>query len=279
MKSKILQWLALVLILETGLLHFVTAQAEFEEAAYLGYLFMANFLAALVAAYGIYRFKAWGWALGAFIAAGSMAGYIWSRTLGMPGMEVEAWVTPYGLVALGVEGLFLLLCGFRPWRVFTSAEPQPNFPLLLRDLAPTLGLLVIVSLSFGAYRWDARVSADVHNHGTVAELCSTPLTSLADLEQRYGVSLSLVAVTALDSFVDVRFRVLDAQKARALFANHAALLVEQKELILAPHMHNHDKLKSGGTYLIFFPTQRLIRPGTQVSLVFGRMRVEPVTVK
>ena len=50
MKSKMLPWIAIVLILETGLVHYFSAQHEFEAAAFLGYLFMANFLGALLAA-------------------------------------------------------------------------------------------------------------------------------------------------------------------------------------------------------------------------------------
>jgi hypothetical protein len=35
MKSKYLRWLAIGLILEIGILHIMTAQAEYEEAAYM----------------------------------------------------------------------------------------------------------------------------------------------------------------------------------------------------------------------------------------------------
>jgi hypothetical protein len=98
MKPGLLRWLGIFLILETGLLHLMTAQVEYEEAAYLGYLFAANFFGALAAAFGIHHKQFWGWMLGFVIAAGSVAGYTWSRTLGMPGMEVEEWFTPYGVL-------------------------------------------------------------------------------------------------------------------------------------------------------------------------------------
>lgn len=87
MKVKMLRGLAIFLIIEVGLVHYFSSQHEFEEAWILGYLFMANFLGAFVAAYGIYRRKNWGWALGLLISAGSILAYIWSRTSGLPGLR------------------------------------------------------------------------------------------------------------------------------------------------------------------------------------------------
>jgi hypothetical protein len=85
----------------------------------------------------------------------------------------------------------------------------------------------------------------------------------------------------MGSIVDVRIKVIDTEKAHALLQNQAALLVNQQVLILAPHMHSHTggRLKAGKIFTIFFPTEKIITAGSQVSLVFGPVRVEPVTVK
>ena len=92
--------------------------------------------------------------------------------------------------------------------------------------------------------------------------------------------MSLVVVTAMDSIVDVRLKVVDPQKAEALLKNQAALLVNQEELILAPHIHSHWKLKQDKPHVMFFPTQNnTIHTGSEVNLVIGRVRVEPVTVR
>lgn len=281
MKSKVLQWFAIVLIIETGLLHFFTAQGAYEEAAYLGYLFMANFLGALVAAYGIYRKQVWGWALGFVIAAGSMIAYIWSRTLGMPGMAAEEWFTPFGLVAMAVEGLFILLVLVRPWRMVVARDEQPSTPARLSYLLPISGLLVVALISVSAYRWDMTAIQVEHGHiSSVTELRTTPLTSFDELEERYGVRVSLVALTAMDSIVDVRFKILDPEKAHSLFDHHAALLVDQQLLILAPHMHGHGRLKPGVNYVIFFPNpQQAVHTGTPVSVVFGNLRIESISAQ
>ncbi|MEO8357145.1 MAG: hypothetical protein ABI621_14640 [Chloroflexota bacterium] len=119
MKSNPLQWIAIILILVTGYLHLITAGEEYSEARYMGVLFLLNFLGSLFAAVGIYkRILSWGWALGIVIAAGSILGYIQSRTVGMPGMEVEAWYDPIGVAALIVEALYLV--------VFVLAKPWPG---------------------------------------------------------------------------------------------------------------------------------------------------------
>ncbi len=59
--SKTILWLGIVLILITGLVHFIDAPDAFEEVTYKGLLFVANGLGAIVAAYGIWKNERWGW--------------------------------------------------------------------------------------------------------------------------------------------------------------------------------------------------------------------------
>jgi len=116
MKFQTLQWLSVALILGIGLIHLSMVPAEYEEAQYMGLLFAINFLAAIIAALGILRREVWGWVLGLVIAAGSIIGYILSRTVGLPGMEIEAWLQPMGLLSLIVEGIFfVLVIMMKPW--------------------------------------------------------------------------------------------------------------------------------------------------------------------
>ena len=90
--------------------------AEYSEAQYMGILFAINFLAAIIAAIGILRRQVWGWLLGVVIAVGSLIGYILSRTVGLPGMEIEVWLQPMGLLSLAAEGIFLVLVFItKPW--------------------------------------------------------------------------------------------------------------------------------------------------------------------
>lgn len=103
-------WAGIALILLTGLVHVIEAPEYFQDAAYLGILFLLNCAGSALAALGIYRgSKDIGWGLGLLIAVGSIVAYLISRTIGLPGMGTEPWGVPAGLLALTAEGLFVLL--------------------------------------------------------------------------------------------------------------------------------------------------------------------------
>src|SRR5215217_3429680 len=96
------------LIVVVGLIHLINSPGDLQEGSYTGVLYLANFVGALAAAVGIYRGNRWGWALGLLVAAGAFAGYVISRTVGLPGLPVEEeWLEPLGVLSLLVEGLFV----------------------------------------------------------------------------------------------------------------------------------------------------------------------------
>src|SRR5215203_5094024 len=98
----------LSLIIVVGLIHLIGAPEDLEEAPYQGLLFLANFFGAILAAIGIYRGRSWGWSLGALVSVGAFAGYVISRTVGLPGLSVEEeWLEPLGVLSLLVEALFV----------------------------------------------------------------------------------------------------------------------------------------------------------------------------
>ncbi len=107
--SKIFLWSGVVLILITGLMHVIDAQDSFNDAVYKGWLFYANGVVSLIAAYGIYRKHRWGWNLGLMVAVGSFGGYTASRTVGLPFIPAVpgASLEPLGIGSLIAEGLFV----------------------------------------------------------------------------------------------------------------------------------------------------------------------------
>ena len=121
---KILLWLGIILILIVGLIHVVDAKDSFNDAIYKGWLFYANGLGALIAAYGIYRKDNWGWNLGLLIATGSFFAYIASRTIGLPYIpaEPDAWFEPLGISAMMSEGLFIAVFFVKQAKYFQARE-------------------------------------------------------------------------------------------------------------------------------------------------------------
>ena len=282
MKSRTLQWLGMLLIIQIGLLHFLTAQNDYLKSPYLGYLDMLLFLGTLIAVFGIYHRQVWGWAVGFFVAISSISIFVWSRTLGLPGQIVEPWLYPYGVVGSALGGLFLILTLIQAWKRFASSDGGLITPVWFRTLLPALVVLFVGSISYSTYQWDvyARVIGYHQHVGSLAAVCRTPITSFDELEQKYGMKVSQVTISMLDSVVDVRLLIVDPEKAQALLQDQGALLVNQEVLVLAPHQHAHWKLKKDLPHIMFFPTQNnTIHSGSQVSLVFGKVRVEPVTVR
>jgi hypothetical protein len=200
-------------------------------------------------------------------------------------MNVEEWFSPFGLVAMGVEGLFLLLFLLRPWKLLAHNEESTPSPAWVNMLMVTGSLTAMLLISFPTYQWDAvlagQTTVEQHQHvGSLSSVCSTPITSLAELQKTYGIQVSLVALSEMNGVVDVRLKIIDPDKAHNLLKNQSAILINQQSLILSPHLHTHYKLKTDKIFFMFFPNQEyVIHPGSKLSLVFGKIRIEPVVVR
>jgi hypothetical protein len=119
---------AISLIVIVGFIHLIDATGNLRD--YQGLLELANFFGALTAAVGIYRGHRWGWALGAMVAVGAFAAYMISRTVGLPGLPVDAyWLEPIGLLSLLVESLFvgIFLTIFAPSHSIKEAKNTPSW--------------------------------------------------------------------------------------------------------------------------------------------------------
>jgi hypothetical protein len=103
--------LGILSILGTGAIHGYLTRVAYGVLPYLGILFGASFLGALVAAFGISRNASRGWMLGGLVAGCTLAGYALSRTVGLPGLPAQsgAWFDPLGVATLICDTAFLLL--------------------------------------------------------------------------------------------------------------------------------------------------------------------------
>ena len=98
-----------VLIVLTGLIHAVEAPEYLEEEAYVGVLFIANAVGAVLVAVGLLRGgPRWAWQLGLVVAGGAFVAFILSRTTGLPSFKEDEW-EGLGIASLIVEGGFCLV--------------------------------------------------------------------------------------------------------------------------------------------------------------------------
>jgi len=112
---------------------------------------------------------------------------------------------------------------------------------------------------------------------------STVTTS--QLEERYGLRVSVLAVTAAGGMVDLRLKVIDAAKAGPLLGKQApALQVTDTGAVLkAPADGLPQSLTpvDGRMLLVLFPNSgNAVKPGAKVAVTFGdSIRLEPLVVE
>jgi hypothetical protein len=104
------------------------------------------------------------------------------------------------------------------------------------------------------------------------------------LETRYGIQITQIGLTAADGLVDVRFKILDAAKARKVLgdpANTPVLIAGNNPPLSPPHHALHGaKFGDGLVYFILYPNVRgAIKHGAEVTVAMGDVRLGPVTVQ
>lgn len=112
-----------------------------------------------------------------------------------------------------------------------------------------------------------------------------PLPPPTPAEQRCGVQVVRVAVTAAGGLVELRFRILDAAKARERIMDPGSpplLIPEGGEYSLqAPRQAlRHLRFVDGVANYILYPNARsAVKPGTQVVVALAGQRLDPVTAE
>jgi len=175
----------------------------------------------------------------------------------------------------------------------TTLEPTPDSPaaprrLLRRPGARALGLMIGSVAGVAAA---ALVVSIVHGMAeektptTVPASWSRPSVDAAGLVQRSGVKITQLAVTGGGGLVDLRYQVVDADKANALHqpSNPPALVEEETGLVINQLLMDHShtgRFTVGQTYyLIFENPNTWVHRGSKVTVLLGDAEVEHVTVR
>lgn len=115
---------------------------------------------------------------------------------------------------------------------------------------------------------------------------SSPQSALSQsaLEAQYGVRVNLLAVTAAGGLVDLRLKIVDAEKARLLLQESSdipALLVgEDGAVLTAPEDSTGQLLNNleddGNIFLLYPNVGNVLKPGMSVTVQFGERYLEPI---
>ncbi|MDZ4718389.1 MAG: hypothetical protein SH847_07930 [Roseiflexaceae bacterium] len=114
---------------------------------------------------------------------------------------------------------------------------------------------------------------------------STVTISQSVLEQKYGLRVSLVAITAVGGMVDLRLKIIDAEKAKLLLAdakNFPALFSKNGVTLNTDPDTKSQKIEfvSNSNLFIMFPNSgNAITQGSPVTVLFGDTALEPINAK
>jgi len=144
-----------------------------------------------------------------------------------------------------------------------------------------LALLLVAALfltAFGGWQWYRHRSSDVR--------WGTSAVTREGMAARYGVDVNLVAVTAAGGLVELRYQVVDADKASPILhdADLAPALVDEesgKTLVMSAPPHRHSgRLQLGATYFFLLANaNNALHEGDRVTLVIGDARLEHIPVQ
>ena len=155
----------------------------------------------------------------------------------------------------------------------------PNLQLILnRKNLIALGLLVACLLA--AFLGFQRVTQSLPASRPLAAPIST-----AVLEERYGLKINLVAVTAAGGFVDVRFKIVDAAKAKQLLQkveNYPSLWIAAQGATLSVPADERGVIsfQDGSNFNLLFPnSNNAVKQGTPVNLTFGSIQIEGIDAR
>jgi hypothetical protein len=105
------------------------------------------------------------------------------------------------------------------------------------------------------------------------------------LEDQYGLRVNLVAVTAAGGMVDLRLKIVDGEKAKALLQdekNFPAVFVNGNVTLNASEEVKSQEIQfenDGNLFLMFPNAGNAVKRGSKVTVTFGDIVLEPIVVK
>ena len=155
-----------------------------------------------------------------------------------------------------------------------TADEMKSTPRLNKYVLPVILLVVVLIAGFLAFRSQQK-----------APVTADPIQTISqnELESKYGLHVNLVAVTAAGGLVDVRMKLVDAEKAKLLLSdknNFPSLWIEDKQasMALSDEVISQEITfeNNASLYLMFPNVGSAVQRGTDVTIRFGGIALEPI---
>lgn len=156
--------------------------------------------------------------------------------------------------------------------------PVNSRPRVARSLITVAtGLIAIVIIGLGFWWITPRFTQKMPSTD------STPVAGLA-LEERWGIRVKQVGVTAEGGLVDLRYTVIDPDKAARMFEDLATVplitTADGTRIQLTSKVKHHQQFETGRTYYILYKNPRdAVRAGSIVSVLVGDARVDGIVAR
>jgi hypothetical protein len=144
-----------------------------------------------------------------------------------------------------------------------------------------VAIILIVFISLGAYFFNVYRAL----RAPVAPAQGISLSQKM-FEERYGLRVNLAAITSAGGMVDLRLKMLDADKAKVLLQdknNFPSLVVPGTGEVLKVSEYTLSQeieyVNGGGIFLLFPNAHSVFQPGDPVIVRFGDTSIEPLPLK
>ncbi len=144
-----------------------------------------------------------------------------------------------------------------------------------------LPIAIILALLVAAFfAWNATRTR------SASVLDGTTMISQTVLEEKYGLRVNLIAVTAAGGMVDLRLKITDGEKAKSLLGDKKhfpALLIKENNVLLRASEETAKqeiKFEDNGDVFVLFPNSgNALKPGGSVIILFGDIAVEAINAQ
>jgi len=145
-----------------------------------------------------------------------------------------------------------------------------------------IAILLVVLIVLGIYGFNAFRAASMATDQT-----DVTSVSQSTFEEKSGMRVQLLAVTAAGGLVDLRLQIVDAEKAKAFLDDHAnfpalrvgddIVLRTSEEAVAAAQ---DIQIENGKSIFVMFPnTGNILKSGDPVNIIFGNLQLEAIQSK